>query len=62
MFSHRSYSIYGRIVIIVLIPMLLLTCLLLGVYQVFYGMSLEQAKENFTLQTQQYTNSFERAL
>ena len=60
MFSHRSYSIYGRIVIIVLIPMLLLTCLLLGVYQVFYGMSLEQAKENFTLQTQQYTNSFER--
>ncbi len=51
MFSHRSYSIYGRIVIIVLIPMLLLTCLLLGVYQVFYGMSLEQAKENFTLQT-----------
>ena len=59
-FEHAKEEIYGRIVIIVLIPMLLLTCLLLGVYQVFYGMSLEQAKENFTLQTQQYTNSFER--
>ena len=60
MLSRRPYSIYGRIVIIVLIPILLLTCLLLGVYRVFYNMSLEQARENFVLQTEQYTTSFER--
>lgn len=60
MLSRRPYSIYGRIVIIVLIPMLLLTCLLLGVYRVFYNMAMEQARENFNLQTEQYTTSFER--
>lgn len=60
MASNRSYSIYGRIVIIVSIPILLLTCLLLGVYRVFYNMSMAQAKENFVLQTEQCTASFDQ--
>lgn len=60
MASNRSYSIYERIVIIVSIPILLLTCLLLGVYRVFYNMSMAQAKENFVLQTEQCTASFDQ--
>ncbi len=59
---NKPYSIYGRIVIIVLIPMLFLTGLLFGVYQVFYAMSVDQAEENFALQTEQYVSNFERRL
>ena len=44
----RPYSLYGRIIVIILIPFLALLIVLLGLYRAYYSSVLHRAEENFS--------------